>query len=157
MHALISVSGKHIPLSCKRASAHGWSTVQVRQRGGWALFRMLPHLTMKEHLAMSYVYSDSMPSKQIIGQTIVYNGATSGFEVKAWQHTTLCHRELRVCTALVMSVYAKVPCNSFQWTFLAMYASQTPQVHCITQAKLTPGWMLIRVNFDPIQEIGLKK
>ena len=32
---------------------------------------------------MSYVYSDSMPSKQIIEQTIVYNGATSGFKVKA--------------------------------------------------------------------------
>ena len=28
-------------------------------------------------------YSDLMPSKQIIGQTITYNGTTSGFEVKS--------------------------------------------------------------------------
>ena len=27
--------------------------------------------------------SDSMPLKQIIGQTITYNGTTSGFEVKS--------------------------------------------------------------------------
>ena len=41
---------------------------------GWVLFRMLTYLTMKE--CPCHVYSDSMPSKQIIGQTIVYNGAT---------------------------------------------------------------------------------
>ena len=30
-------------------SAHGRSTLQVRQRRGWTLFRVLPHLTTKEH------------------------------------------------------------------------------------------------------------
>ena len=30
-----------------------------------------------------HVYSDSMPTKQITGQTIMHNEATSGFEVKS--------------------------------------------------------------------------
>ena len=61
--------------------AHERSTLQVRQRGGWALFRVLPHLTTKER--PSHVYSDWMPSKQTIGQTITVSGATSGFEVES--------------------------------------------------------------------------
>ena len=79
-------------------STHGRSTLQVCQREEWVLFRMVLHLTMKEHL--SHVYSDSIHLKQIIGQTIMYNGTTSGFEVKSWQYTTLwtepCHCELGV-------------------------------------------------------------
>ena len=43
-------------------------------------FRML-HLTTKEHPCQ--VYSELMPSKQIIGQTITYNGTTSGIEVQS--------------------------------------------------------------------------
>ena len=35
-------------------------------------------------------------------------------------------------------------------------ASQTPQAHSISHTKLTPGWVLIQVNFDPIQDIGPK-
>ena len=104
------------------------------------------------------------PLKQIIGQTITYNGATSSFKVKAWQHKTLCRRELMVHTGLVMSVYAKLPCNNLQWTFLpqicmvlvATYASQTPRIHCFTQMKFAPGWALVWVNFDSIQEFGPK-
>ena len=38
------------------------------------------HLTMKEHPC--HAYSDLMSSKQIIGQTIMYNGASSRFKVK---------------------------------------------------------------------------
>ena len=34
------------------------------------------------------------------------------------------------------------------------YAFQTPQVCFIGHAKLAPGWVLIRVNFDPKEEIG---
>ena len=30
-----------------------------------------------------HVYSDSMPSKQIIGQTITFNKTTSGFKVES--------------------------------------------------------------------------
>ena len=45
-----------------------------------------------------HVYSDLMPSKQIIGQTVMYNGATcSSFKVESWWHTTIwtpsCHCE----------------------------------------------------------------
>ena len=36
------------------------------------------------------------------------------------------------------------------------YASQTQGVDYISHAKLAPGWALIPVNFDPIQEIGPK-
>ena len=72
-------------ISWKRA--HGWGTLQVCQRGGWALFRLFLHLTTKEH--PRHVYSDSKPSKQIIGHIIMYNEITSGFEVEFWRHTTL--------------------------------------------------------------------
>ena len=34
-------------------------------------------------------------------------------------------------------------------------ASQTPRVCYISHAKIVPGWMLIWVNFDPIQKIGV--
>ena len=51
-------------------NTHGSSTLQVCQRGGWALFWVLPHLTMKE--PPCHVCSKCMPLKQIIGQTITY-------------------------------------------------------------------------------------
>ena len=70
-----------------RKRDHGQSTVQVCQRGGWALFRLFSHLTTKER--PRHVYSDSKHSKQIIGHKITYNGITSGFEVESWRHTTL--------------------------------------------------------------------
>ena len=35
-------------------------------------------------------------------------------------------------------------------------ASQTPKSNFIGHMKLTLGWVLIPVNFDPIQEIGQK-
>ena len=44
-------------------------------------------LTTKEHSC--HVYSDSMPSKQIIGRIITYSRTTSDFEMESWQHTTL--------------------------------------------------------------------
>ena len=41
-----------------RKSAHRRSTLQVCQRGGWVLFQVFPHLTMKERPC--HVYSDSL-------------------------------------------------------------------------------------------------
>ena len=38
-------------------SAHGWSTLKVCQRGGWALFWVFPHLTMKERPCHVYMPS----------------------------------------------------------------------------------------------------
>ena len=53
-----------------RKRAHEQSTLQVCQRGGWALFRLFLHLTTKER--PRHVYSDSKLSKQIMGQKITY-------------------------------------------------------------------------------------
>ena len=64
-------------------SANGRSTVQISQRGGWALFWVFLHLTTKE--CPCHVHSYLIPSKQ---QTATYNGITSGFQVKFWRHTT---------------------------------------------------------------------
>ena len=56
-----------------------------------------------------------------------------------------------------MSVYAKMPCSNFR------LRSLLPQIHIALEsvllklhAKLAPGWVLIRVNLDPIEEIGPK-
>ena len=63
--------------------AHGRSTLQVCQRGGWALFWLFPHLTTKER--PHHVYSDLKPSKQIFGHKIMHNVITSGFKVESWR------------------------------------------------------------------------
>ena len=42
---------------------------QVHQKSGWALFQVFPHLTMNKRPC--HVHSDSIPSKQIIGQAIL--------------------------------------------------------------------------------------
>ena len=61
---MISVSNTvHIHTIVSQKSAHGWSTLQVCQRGGWALFSVFWHLTTKE--CPCHVSSDSMPLKQI--------------------------------------------------------------------------------------------
>ena len=64
-----------------RKRAHERSTLQVCQRGGWALFRLLPHLTTKE--CPHHAYSDLKPPEQIIGHKITYNVVTSGIVLKA--------------------------------------------------------------------------
>ena len=97
-------------------SAHGWSTLQVHHRREWVLFQMFLRLTTKEHPCD--VYSDSMLLKQILGHTIMYNKATSSFEVKTygtqhseWHHVTMSMVWLAVHAT---SVYAKLPCNNLQ-------------------------------------------
>ena len=58
-------------------------------RGEWALFRVLPHLTTKER--QCHVYSDSIPSKQIIGPITMYNRNHQWLwsVVQSWRHTML--------------------------------------------------------------------
>ena len=135
------------------------------KEGGGAGHSFAFIITTKERPC--HVYSDSMPSKQIIGQTIMYNGNTSCFEVESWWRTTLwtapCHREHGWCssqcapsTALAMSIYAnfKMPCSNFQWSITQCFL---PQI-CIAfeavlfklHVKLAPGWALIWVKFDPV-------
>ena len=63
-----------------RKRGHGWSTLQVRRREGWAPFEcMFPQLTTKERPC--HVYSDLMPSKQITGQTITYMAIHTYLEI----------------------------------------------------------------------------
>ena len=63
-------------------------------------------------------------------------------------------------TALATSFYAKMPCINFGEV---LYDVFLPEIHIALEAmlhklhtKLAPGWALIRVNFDPIQEIWPK-
>ena len=55
--------------------------VEVRQRVGWALFWLFPHLTTKECPCL--VYSNRCPQVKYTEQTIRKNRATSSFQVKA--------------------------------------------------------------------------
>jgi len=74
--------------------------------------------------------------------------------VKTWWHTTLStalfHCELAVRATLVMSIYTKLPCNNLH-CILDVHGAWgwTPRVHFISHMKLTPGWVLIQVNFWP--------
>ena len=48
-----------VSTTVSQKSAHGRSTLQVCQRGGWVLFCVFPHFITKERLC--HVYHDSMP------------------------------------------------------------------------------------------------
>ena len=103
----------------------------------------------------------------IIGQTIAYSEATSGFEVKAWWHNTLAEQQYVTVSSrytlhylclssqkcLVITFNTKFLTSNMHGTYGC--ASQTPRVCYISHAKIVPGWMLIWVNFDPIQKIGV--
>ena len=99
-----------------------------------------------------------MPSKQTIGQVTMYNGITSSFKVRVLTaHNTLNGiRSHHISTSL----YAKMPCSTTlilvnyytKSLTSAMHGTCTSQVQC----KVGPGWVLILVNFDPIQGIGSK-
>ena len=63
-------------------------------------------------------------------------------------------------TSLATSVYAKMPCIFGE---VRITRSFLPEIRIAVEAvllklhmKLAPGWVLIQVNFDPIQEIGPK-
>ena len=67
-------------------------------------------------------------------------------------------------TALPTSFYAKMLCINFgEVLHDVSYLKYSSGTHIVLDAvllklhaKLAPGWALIRVNFDPIQEIGPK-
>ena len=66
-----------------------------------------------------------------------------------------------VLTILVTSFYAKMLCINFSEVFITQrFLSEIrialEAVLLKLHVKLAPGWALIRVNFDPIQEIGPK-
>ena len=95
---------------CTLTKEHPWAeqfTSLPKRRVG-----TLSSVTMKEQHPC-HVYSDSMPLNQIIGQTITYNGAASGFEVKSRWHTTLwaapCHGEHHVARGAHCISYIRPP------------------------------------------------
>ena len=65
-----------------------------------------------------------------------------------------------VLTSLATFFYAKMPCINFgevlHGVFLPEIRLALEAVLLKLHAKLAPGWALISVNFDPIQEIGPK-
>ena len=65
-------------------SPHGQSTLQVYQRGRWALYQVLLHLSMPMSCLQQLHALEA-----IIGLTIMYRGAASEFEVKSWRHKKL--------------------------------------------------------------------
>ena len=71
-------------------------------------------LTMKER--PYHVYHNSMPSKQIIWQTIHTTeppkSSPDGTQHAEWHHVTVSMVWLTVHTALAMSVYTKMPCSN---------------------------------------------
>ena len=150
-----------------RKSIHGQSTLQVCHRGGWVLFWLFPHLTMKE--CPHHVYSDLKPLKQILRHKITYNGITSSIKVESWRHTTLwtawCDSEHSVARSAHCISYVHLRKDalylfqwSITWSFLPEIRIALKAVVLKLHAKLAPGWALIRVNFDLdlIQEIGPK-
>ena len=65
-----------------RKSAHGQSTLQVCQRGGWVLFHVFLNLTTKEW--PHHVYSNLMPLKQILWQTTELESSSVGIQHSEW-------------------------------------------------------------------------
>ena len=115
-------------VSCKRA--HGRSTLQVCQRGGWAFFQLFPHLTTKE--CPRQVYNDSKPSKQIIAHKIMYNRITSVFEVESWQHTTLrkarCDGEHSVARGAHRITYVLLCKDALYWFWWSITRCFIPEI-----------------------------
>ena len=144
----------HIHIVVSRKSVHGRSSLQVCQRGGWALFCVFWHLqTTKERPC--HVSSDSMPSKQI----------------NTWNHHWLqsrvltAHNTLNSCTQWAWGNLQCAPNYlrpSMQKCLVVTFGTVLQEVlisdmHSTVllklHTKLAPGWALIQVNFYPMWEI----
>ena len=82
-----SLAGKHATAFTvvSRKSAHERNTLQVCQSRRWVLFWVFRHLTTKERPC--HVYSDLIPSKQIVRQIVEYKEINNGWVLMA--HNTL--------------------------------------------------------------------
>ena len=131
MHLCIIVSQKRVLL--------GGAPYKSMKEGGGPLSNVTSF--NNERVPMSCLYSNSMPLKQIIGQAIMYNGATSSFKIMAWWHTTLW----------------KAPCHSehsylrYGWRLWLCFLNSTSTLHLQHKAHSVsaPGWEPIWINFDP--------
>ena len=134
----------------------------IKKRGG-----TLSSVSVFNHkrAPMSH-YSHSMPSKQISRQATMHNEATSSFEVKVWWHNNILNSTMSHDHSVACSVchtgYVRV-CKAALQQPSAMYNTkflssdmQTPHIRYIRHTKLSLGWMLTWVNYEPIQEIGKK-
>ena len=76
-----------------------------------------------------------------------------GTQHSEWHHVTVSMVYLVVRTVLATSRYAEMPLMKY-------YTNGLPQIctsfEAVLHAKFTPGWALIRVNFNPIQEFWPK-
>ena len=91
-----------------------------------------------------HIYSDSMPSKQIIGKTVTNNWTTNSFKVESWQHTTLRIASCYLSMCSLQCIYYIHIVTTFQWSITHSSlpsawgcASKTPWVH---HTKLAPEW-----------------
>ena len=82
-----------------------------------------------------------------------------GTQHSDWHDVTVSIVQLAVLTTLATSFYAQMPCINFGEVlrFLPEICIAFEAMLLKLHAKLAPGWALIRVNFDPIQEIGPKE
>ena len=70
------------------AKEHPWvEHPTISSKRGVGTFSSALHLTTIK--CSCHVYSNLMPSKQMIGQTITFNKLTNDFKVKAWCHQSL--------------------------------------------------------------------
>ena len=65
--------------------------------------------------------------------------------------------QLSVRATLATSIYAKMPCSNLVKYYMKFLTSDMLETMLLKlHAKLAPGWELIQVNLDPIQETGSK-
>ena len=81
--------------SCERAPIGGAPYTCAKERVG-----AFSSVSVKK--CPCCVHSDSMPLKQIVGQTIMYAGTASGFEVKSCWHATLNGRCSSQCASIAL-------------------------------------------------------
>ena len=87
-----------------------------------------------------HVDSDSMPSKEIIGKIIMYNGTTSGLEVESSRHTTPwmpqpCHHDHGVAHSVHCISYTKMSWSNLWWSITQSFL---PQICIVLEAMLRP-------------------
>ena len=128
---------------------------------------MFLHLTTKECSCM-FIATNWLQIRKNIGQTITYNKAASlessyfdGTHHSEWQNGTVSVVQLASLAGYIAKPpFGEVLMQSFlpsdNVQRLTLCFSTLHECTLISHVQLTPGWALIQVNFDPIQEIGLK-
>jgi len=122
-------------------STHGRSTLQVCQRGGWALFHV--YSTFYDERALCL---DALKTNNLTNTTD--NGSINSAKVESWRYITLwpCRYEHYLAHAM----------HRMTQSFLLQLCKALEAVLLKHHTKLAPRWPLNRVDFDTIQESGPK-